>query len=276
MSLTLILQAYPWSMKWHPYVLLWIILIQVAYLLATGLFRETYGWGRTVPTAQKVSFSVGLWLVYLSEGTPLHLLSENYLFSAHMIQHTLLTLLMPPLVLMGLPDWMLRPLARWRPTYLVGRFFTHPLIALGLFNLIYSIWHMPIAYQATLWFHWFHMVQHAILVFTAFTMWMPIVSPLPEFPRLAPGMQMLYIFLVGVSQIIVFGIITFADNVLYGFYAAAPRVWPWLTPFWDQQIAGIIMKVGGMAVFLVAWGFIFFRWAAKEGAQWGPSRVTKA
>lgn len=267
------LQMYAFADLWHPQVFAWIALLQVAYLLAVGPMREGYRWGPPVPTRQKVWFSVALWLVYLSEGTPLHVLAEHYLFSAHMIQHTLLTMIMPPILLAGTPAWMMRPLVKPRPLRFVARLLTRPAPALLLFNLIYSLWHVPIAYQSTLWWHGFHMVQHAILVFTAILMWMPIASPVEELPQLSDGAKMLYIFIAGVAQIAVFAVITFSDSVLYQFYADAPRIWG-LPADWDQQIAGVIMKVGGMGVFIIAWGIIFFRWVAREERVDGQHSIT--
>ncbi|MFZ5817769.1 MAG: cytochrome c oxidase assembly protein [Bacillota bacterium] len=257
------LSAHRFEDLWYPEVLAWIALTHLAYLLAVNLWRRSFGWGDPVPVRQQLLFSLGLWTVYLSEGTPLHLLSETYLFSAHMVQHILLTLVMPPLILLGTPGWMLRPLVRWAPTRWVMRVLVHPVPALLVFNLIYSFWHMPVAYEAILIFHWFHAVQHAILVFTALMMWWPICSPLKELPRLSEAAQMFYIFLIGLSQIAVFGIITFAEGVMYQFYANAPRMWG-IDPKTDQELAGIIMKVGGMAVFVFAWFLIFFRWVARE------------
>lgn len=253
---------------WHPYVLAWTILVHISYLLFVGPMRRGFRWGAPVTFKQKLWFSLGIWTVYLSEGTPLHVLAEQYLFSIHMIQHILLTMVMPPLLLMGLPNWAYRWGLRWRPTRAVARLLTRPLVALLAFNLIYSIWHFPVAYEATLWFHRFHMFQHAVLVFTSMMMWWPIVSRLPELPALNEGMQMFYVFLIGVSQIVVFGFITFADSVMYDFYAAAPRVWPAITPKIDQELAGIIMKVGGMAIMVFVWFIVFFRWASREGAMW--------
>jgi putative membrane protein len=249
---------------WHPWVLAWIVLLQAAYLLAAGPWRQAYKWGPPVPAWQQALFSLGLWTVYLSEGTPLHVLSEHYLFGAHMLQHILLTMVLPPLLILGTPTWMIRPLVRPRPVAWVFRLLSRPAPALLLFNLIYSIWHLPGAYQATLWWHWFHMVQHAILVSAALLSWWPICSRMEEFPPLSPGAKMIYIFVSGVCQIAVFAVITFSDVVLYDFYARAPRIWAFMTPDVDQQIAGVIMKLGGMAIYLLAWGIIFFKWAASE------------
>lgn len=262
---------------WHPGVFAWILLCQMAYLLLVGPMRERHGWGEAPTRRQKVWFSLGLWAVYLAEGTPLHVLSEQYLFSAHMVQHIILTAITPPLILLGTPGWFLRPVVRRTWTRYIARTITRPAPALLLFNLIYSIWHFPVAYEATLWWHGFHMVQHAILVFTAFLMWMPVCSPAPELPRLSELGQMFYLFVVGVSQIAVFGMITFSEHPFYDFYQQAPRVWPDFTPMVDQQVAGIIMKLGGMAIMLLAWGIIFFRWAAREGAMWdNPGSKTEA
>ena len=258
------LQLHAWADLWHPWVLAWIVLMQVAYLLAVGPWRQAFRWGAPVPVRQQVLFSVALWSVYLSEGTPLHVLAEVYLFSGHMIQHVILTMVLPPLLILGTPAWAMRWVLRWRPVAFVFRYISKPLPALLLFNLIYSFWHLPGAYQATLHFHWFHMVQHAILVSTAALTWWPIVSPLPEFPPLQPLVRMLYIFVSGVCQIAVFGVITFSDSAMYEFYAQAPRIWPWLDPLVDQQLAGIIMKVGGMAIYILTWGIVFFQWANRE------------
>jgi len=248
---------------WHPWVFSWLALTQVVFLLAAGPWRRAFRWGPPVPARQKLFVSLAIWTVYLGEGTPLHVLSEQFLFSAHMVQHILLTMIVPPLLLLGIPDWMIRPLIRHRPLRWLAWVVTRPAPALLLFNLIYSLWHMPVAYEATLWYHWFHMVQHAILVTTAILMWWPICSSLEELPRISEGGQMVYIFLAGLSQIAVFGVITFAESAMYDFYARAPRVWG-ISPLVDQQLAGVIMKVGGMAIFILAWILIFFRWASRE------------
>lgn len=265
------LQMWSFSDLWHPWVLAWIILLQAAYLLAVGPWRKAFRWGPAVPVSQQLLFSLGLWTVYLSEGTPLHVMAEHYLFSMHMIQHVLLTMVLPPLLILGTPTWMIRPLLHPRPVAWVFRMITKPAPALLLFNLIYSFWHLPGAYQAVLIFHWFHMVQHAILVGAALLTWWPICSQMPEFPPLSPGAKMIFIFVSGISQIAVFAVITFSDVVLYDFYARAPRLWAFMTPDVDQQVAGAIMKVGGMGVYILSWAIIFFKWAASEERAFLPA-----
>ena len=89
---------------------------------------------------------------------------------------------------------------------------------------------------------------------------------MPELPRLSYPMQMGYVFLLSLAQIIVFGAITFAPEPIYQFYVNAPRVWN-LSPLADQQIGGLIMKVGGGALFLGIFITLFFKWFNQEEAQ---------
>jgi cytochrome c oxidase assembly factor CtaG len=56
-----------------------------------------------------------------------------------------------------------------------------------------------------------------------------------------------------------------ADGLLYPYYAASPRIWPWLTPHADQHLGGLIMWIPGGMVFLVALSVIFFRWQGAGG-----------
>lgn len=257
------LRAFPFDELWHPGVLLFVFLVMDAYLLAIGPLRRRYRWGPPVPAGKVAAFLAGIFSIYVAEGTPIHVLSEHFLFSVHMLQHVLLTSVMPVLVLMGLPDWMVRPLVRPRLALRVARVLTHPVVALLAFNLIYSFWHFPIFYDTALYRHEVHMLQHALLVFSVFLMWWPILSPLPELPRLHEGFQIVYMFLVAVAQLAMFGMVTFAEDVLYTKYANAPRIWG-IPAQVDQQLAGAVMKLLGGAVFTLFLGTIFFRWAARE------------
>lgn len=258
-----VLQNYAWTELWHPGVLLFVLTVQAAYLIVIGPLRRRLRLGPPATGGQVACFLGGVALIYVAEGTPIHVLAEGYLFSVHMLQHVIITVLFPPLILLGTPAWLLRPLLRYRSVAAVARQLTRPVAALVIFNLIYSIWHLPVLYSSALYHHGIHMIQHSLLVPTALLMWWPLLSPLPELPRLYEGGQLLYIFLLSVSQIAVFGIITFADDPLYAPYIAAPRVWG-LSALVDQQIAGVIMKVLGGFVMTLTLTIVFFRWAAKQ------------
>jgi putative membrane protein len=195
---------------------------------------------------------------------PLHDLSDYYLFSMHMVQHLVLTLVFPPLLLAGIPEWLLRPLLE-KPGVLrrVIRFLTLPWVAAFLFSVSIAVWHLRPFYDLMMRSHEVHISTHLMFMATATLMWWPVMSPLPE-RRLPTGLSMLYLFLVGIPMQVVAALITFADEVLYPWYVVAPRMWG-LSPLDDQQLGGLIMWVPGNLYIFAAIGVLFFRWAKEEG-----------
>jgi len=94
-------------------------------------------------------------------------------------------------------------------------------------------------------------------------MWWPIVSPVPELPRASYPMQLLYLFVLGLPMSLAGAMITLADQVLYPFYSAAPRVGG-LTPLADQQLGGLLMWVVGTIYLWITATVVWFRWSARE------------
>lgn len=209
---------------------------------------------------QVASFLGALLVLFFALNGPLHNLSDSYLFSAHMAQHLLLTLVFPPLLLYGCPAHVVRPLLRPRWVMALGRVVTRPLAAASLFTTPIVLWHVPALYEAALRNHNLHIVQHLVFITTAVIMWWPVLSPVPELPRIPHLLQMLYLFLLGIPMSVTGALITLSDSVLYPFYAAAPRVGG-LSPLADQQIGGLLMWVlGGLMLWLVM-TVIWFRYS---------------
>src|SRR5207247_3327008 len=126
----------------------------------------------------------------------LHDLSDTYLFSAHMVQHLLLTLVVAPLFVAGTPGWMLRPLLRHPRTGTLLRWVTRPIPCFAIFNVVIAAWHLPPLYNAAMNNHNIHIFEHLLFIAAAVLMWWPVLSPLPELPRLSFPGQMLYLFLM--------------------------------------------------------------------------------
>jgi putative membrane protein len=226
---------------------------------------------------QRTLFASGLLVLFLSLNGPLHDLSDSYLFAAHMVQHLLLTLVVPPLLILGTPGWMLRPALRARWVDRWARRVTGGRAAFLIFNVVLASWHLPPLYNLAMANHDVHIVEHLMFLVSATLMWWPLTSPLPELPRLAYPGQMLYCFLMTIPMTIVAFCISLADHLLYPAYAAAPRIWG-ITPLVDQAAGGLIMWVPGTLFFLVVLSIVFFKWVgadsdSAEGAQvnWQPS-----
>ena len=114
---------------WTGWSIHWSTVIGIAALAALYLWRASHAPNAGTPTgSQKLTFFTGLFVMFISLNGPLHDLSDSFLFSAHMVQHLVLTLLIPPLLIGGTPGWMLRPLIRPASVRAVAKFVTRPAI----------------------------------------------------------------------------------------------------------------------------------------------------
>jgi len=252
-----------WDWHGHPSILIGVLLLEAAYIYRAGLLSRQLGRSRSVGMGQAVLFTSGMLVVFVALYSPLHDLSDNYLFSAHMVQHLLLLWVMPPLLLWGLSGWMLRPAVGSLRVLRVAKLVTNPLVAIAVFNGVIVIWHLPVAYNGSLEHHNLHIFQHVTFMMAGLLMWWPVLSPMNELPRLSSGGQMLYLFVQSLIPAILGGIITFAGTVLYDYYLVAPRVWG-ISPLIDQQIGGLIMKTAGTIIFIIALAAVFFSWVVRE------------
>jgi len=198
---------------------------------------------------------------------PLHDLAERLLFSAHMIQHLLLMLVTPPLLLAATPSWMidamLAPLLRPRLLGAAARWLTRPVPALALYAAALAVWHLPGPFDRAVASPAWHATEHAVLVATAFLAWWPVLSPSRLLPAVHYGAQILYLFAFGLPMTAVAAMITSAEDVLYPFYAEAART-AGIDALADQRLGGVLMWVPAGVVPLAVFTVAFFRWAAAE------------
>ena len=260
-----------WRWSIHPSTVIGIAALGALYIWGSVRLRQQ------PTTSQKIFFAAGLLVMFASLNGPVHDLSDDYLFSAHMVQHLLLTLAVPPLLLAGTPGWLLRPVLSRKYVAPIVRRLTRAPMAFVIFNLTIAVWHLPPFYNAAMAHHSLHIVEHLTFMAAAVLMWWPLLSQLPEFPRLAYPGQMLYSFLMSIPMSIVAVYIAMADHVLYPAYSAAPRILP-LTPLEDQLLGALIMWIPGGLIFMIIMTVVFFKWNARgedstAGAQvdWKPS-----
>ena len=258
-------EGFDWSV-WNADPVLVTGLVAVGGLYAAALLRRTGAApGTPVPTGRAVAFYAGLAVMFVSLTGPLHDLSDYYLFSAHMVQHLLLAFAVAPLFLAGIPPWLGDALVAPPAVRQLAQPLTRPSGAFAAFNLILVSWHLPPLYNLAMSVHPVHIVQHLMILVGSALLWWPVLSPTRTLPRAAYPVQLLYLFVVGLPMVVVSIFIAMADSVLYPWYAAAPRVFPALTPQADQHLGGIIMWIPGGFVFLTAISVVFFRWQAAGG-----------
>ena len=253
-----------WS--WEPSILLGIAVFLGLYLAAIGPLRSRVKGSFPVGNAQKTCFILGVFFIFLALVSPLDELGDNYLFSAHMAQHSLLVFVVPPLLLAGTPAWLVDALIGQRFIRPLARLLTHPISAYLLYNLVFAAWHFPAFYEAALDNQNIHIFEHLCFLVTAVFNWWPVFSPSKILPRLSAPIQLVYLFLEGIPCTILGAVIIFQPTILYPAYVSAPALLG-LTPMNDQQIAGLIMAMPGSMAYLIAISVVFYKWQKKEEAR---------
>ncbi|HEX7041492.1 MAG TPA: cytochrome c oxidase assembly protein [Trueperaceae bacterium] len=252
------------SWQLEPVLVGGLVAAAVAYYLAVGPLRRFIAPGETYPTGRAVVFGLGLLMLFLNEGSPLHDLAERYLLSAHMVQHLLLSYAVAPVLLAGVPTWLLRAVLASRRALPVSRVVLQPVVTFFAFSLALAVYHVPAVYDLTLANTSLHHAVHFVLLVTSLMMWWPLIGGLPELPK--PGFlpRLAYIFLLPVAQLPIFGGVTFSDVPLYQAYAVIPVRAYGLGVMQDQALAGVIMKILGLLAFGPTFIVTFFNWYRSE------------
>lgn len=250
-----------WSL--HPSVLVGVLVLAALYFWGIGPARRKSSLGPPAEPWRPVCFVLGLAVMLLALNGPIHDLSDSYLFSIHMAQHLLLTMVLPPLLIAGTPGWLVDWAVGGKGGRAVARALTHPVLAGALFSVILLVWHTVGAYDLMMRSHEVHIATHLMFIAAAVLLWWPVTSPAPSLPALPPPAGMLYLFLVQIPMQLLGAILTFADEPLYRWYATAPRTWG-LSPLDDQKLGGLLMWVPGNLWIWGAMSVLFFRWAKQE------------
>ncbi|WP_209973550.1 cytochrome c oxidase assembly protein [Paenibacillus eucommiae] len=249
---------------WNPILLLLLIVIGYVYWNLVGPEQRIFKDAEPVERNKKLLFYTGLSLFYIAQGSIVNYIGHHYLFSVHMLQQTILYLMVPILIWRGLPAWLLRPFLYKGFFGKIFTFLTRPLIAIFTFNMVFSIYHMPFIMNGLMQNEWLLFGYHLILQITAFTMWFPIFCPLPEKDKLSDMQKIGYIFANGVLLTPACALIIFAKTLLYDMYSYSNVPFAHLPALDDQQLGGVIMKIIQEIVYGAVLAHIFFRWYRRE------------
>jgi putative membrane protein len=264
------------AIGWHPHLEVWLLFAALlggyAWALRRIGPRHVSPGEPPASRSQVTAFVLGIAAMWIAADWPVHELAEERLFSVHMGQHLLLSLVGPPLLLLGTPGWLFRILVRPRWLFAVIRNLSRPIPALLLFNGYIALSHWPPVVQLQVSSEPAHFLLHAVLVGTALLMWMPVLSPIAEIPRLRYPGQMLYLFAQSIVPTVPASFLTFADTPLYPFYGAAAPL-AGIDAVLDQRIAGLTMKLLGGLILWAAIAVLFFRWHAQEEATGSDAPV---
>ncbi|HSM09184.1 MAG TPA: cytochrome c oxidase assembly protein [Gemmatimonadota bacterium] len=255
--------AWDWTWQAYPGVWLFIGLLAVGYLALAH--RAAAAGDDPVDGRRRATFFGGLAILWLALDWPIGALGAGYLASVHMVQFLMIALLAPPLMLMGLPRGVYTRLGERRRAVAALRFVTHPLIALAVFGVVVYWTHLPGVVDVLMVTQAGSFALDLVWLLGGFVFWWPVVAPVPERPGFPAGLKMGYLFLATVINTLPYAFLTFGDLPFYGLYELAPPV-SGITTRQDQQIAGLLMKMGGGVILWTAITILFFRWFQQEDA----------
>ncbi|MED4599922.1 cytochrome c oxidase assembly protein [Paenibacillus validus] len=249
---------------WSPGLLLLLLVVGVLYTLCVNAWRHRFADSEPVPLKLQLYGWLGLILWYAAEGSPLAYYGHHYFFSVHMFQQSILYLIMPPLLLLGLPGWLMRSAIQGETAKRVVYIMTNPVLALFLFNFIFSVYHIPVVMDWLMTHPTILTLYKAVFLLSAFMLWFPVFCPMPEYSRMSELKRMAYIFINGVLLTPACALIIFAKDPMYAMYSAVPEYHLLLPMLDDQQLGGVIMKIVQEIVYGMALGYTFYRWYRRE------------
>lgn len=240
----------------HPSIAIGVAALAILYWLGCRLC------GRR-PTRRQVGWFTAALLVILYTHTGLDEYADDRIFFVHMLQHLVQAFVIPPMLLLGTPDWMLRPWVMSRAVKPIARIFTNPVVAFLLFSAVFVTAHFPPIFDKMCRDENFHIFLHLCFMATGVLLWWPILSPLPELPRLSYPAQILYVFLLMIPMTAVAAPITLATHVIYPWYLEGPHGWG-IPALDDQILGGLLMWIGQGTYLMAVFTVIFYRWSRNE------------
>jgi putative membrane protein len=254
--------------RWVPHPEVWLLVGSIVGLYVYA--ARTIG-PKVVPAgtpavtrSQRRWFVFGVLLLWGAADWPVHDIGEEYLYLVHMIQHTVLTLVMPPVMLLATPEWLARlVLGEGRVDRWVHK-LARPVPAALIFNALALFLHWQYVVNTASTNGLFHYGVHTVVVAAALLFWLPVCGPLREL-RISVPAQMIYLFVTSLGPTVPGAWLVFAEGAVYRVYDIPQRMFG-ISVTTDQQVAGAIMKLGAGTYVWVLITLLFFKWSARQEA----------
>lgn len=264
-----------WLDDWSlPVITVGAICVAAAlYVRGVRTVRErtpTHTW----PRGRSASFATGIALLLVAAVTPIGTY-EDTLFSVHMVQHMLITMIAAPLLMAGAPVTLairaspppfrrriLLPVLRSKPVAVL----TNPVTAWLLFAAILWGSHFTPVFDAALTNEWLHELEHAVYLTTACLFWWPVLGVDPSRWRLPYPARVLYLFLAMPLMALLGMVLTSAPTPLYPTYASTAAAWG-IDALADQRLAAFVMWAPSEVITLTVLLVVVSRWMRSEEAK---------
>lgn len=210
--------------------------------------------------SRTVVFATGIAVALIALQSPIDRAGDEYLFAMHMLQHLLLMMLAPPLLLLGIVGMRPLPERRLRALRRVWWALTRPWVAVVVFNIVMLVWHIPALYDTTLTVEPVHIMEHISFIAVGIVFWWAIVDPIrgPATKPVSPLEKIAAMVVAGIPPTVLGLIFALSPVAFYDFYVRAPRLWG-IGVVADQSYGGVLMLGLGNLIYFVAITIIFVR-----------------
>jgi cytochrome c oxidase assembly factor CtaG len=247
--------------NFDPVLLAVTLALLGGYLAAIGPLRERLG--EDVSRRKVILFIAGWLTLALAVFSPLDTIGRRYLFTASALQLLLITSLAAPLMLAGLPEWLVERLLPLRALRQMTRGFLFAVVAIVLFNGALLIWQITPLFEASLRDNTLHNLRLLTLLVAGIINWWPLLTPLDRHTRFASPFQIFYIAAESVP-LDLFGLVCiFVGHVIYPTYANAPRLFG-ISALNDQALAGVLLAIPNNVFDFILMSVVFFGWIERS------------
>ncbi len=271
---------------WSPYLIGIIVFLTVVYFLVTVTWRKDFKVSEPLKKSEAVYFILGMIVLYIVKGSPVDLLG-HIMFTMHMTQMAFLLLLVPVFIIKGIPWWVWKVVVEAPVVRTIFKIFTKPLLAILLFTGLFSVYHLPVVFDAIKLNETLHGIFTMILFIAAFFMYWPLLNEIEGQHKMKNIHKLGYIAANAVLITPACALIIFASNPMYGTYSdsemwmkamelcvpastlseltlSGPELFSSMDLIADQQVGGVLMKIIQEIIFGVILFRIFHKWWNSE------------
>lgn len=285
---------------WTPELIIILAMVGFVYFMIATKWRERFTNSEPVPIRKKIYFVLGLIALYIGWGSPFYV-AGHLMITFHMAQMVFAYFIAVPLFLLGTPAWVFSAIFEklrrpWSEQF--AKIAMNPIVALLLFNGLFSLYHVPFMFDSLMQSPILHSLYQFLLLYGAFLMWWHMIAPIPSTSKLSDLRRIGYIFANGILITPACALIIFAPQPLYQTYTN-PAIWAevmayclppgssvplsvfngpdsftFLETRMDQQLAGVLMKIMQEITYGFTIGYVFKQWLLKEKQQDGALTIS--
>ena len=280
------LSIFGFQALWSPYLIGVLIFLTAVYFLVTVVWRKDFKVSEPLKRSEAIYFVLAMILIYVIKGSPIDLMS-HIMFTYHMVQMAFLLLLIPMLIIKGIPWWVWKVVVEAPVVRKLFKIFAQPIVAIFVFALMFSLYHIPLVFDKIKLDETLHGLFTFILFLSAFFMNWPLVHNVKGQPQMKGLYKIGYIIANAIVITPACALIIFNPEPMYATYTdgqtwlkamelcvptstlsslslSGPEIFNNLSPIRDQQLGGVLMKIIQEIIFAYVLYKVFIRWWREE------------